>query len=278
MRRRRRGVLLRTSALALPALLAAAVSALLALSPPSGHSPETQARRGVLVTTTRRAMPAAQTCGATGTSASADPPGASEKAPSTVAASQVSQLQVFRSPDSQAPWTVLGNPTSLGVPLVLLATHESGQWVEVDLPVKPNGTQGWVRSGDVSLSSDPYRVLVQLDQHELSVYDGSSLALIAPIGIGSCATPTPLGGFFLDALLKPPQPGGPYGDYAYGTSAFSESLAAFDGGPAVIGIHGTNDPSSIGKSESNGCIRMYNQDIDKLAPLLPLGTPVEIMK
>ena len=48
----------------------------------------------------------------------------------------------------------------------------------------------------------------------------------------------------------------------------------FPGG--VIGLHGTNDPSSIGNRESHGCIRLYNRDIEKLVPLLPLGTPVVI--
>ncbi|TMK96149.1 MAG: L,D-transpeptidase [Actinobacteria bacterium] len=44
----------------------------------------------------------------------------------------------------------------------------------------------------------------------------------------------------------------------------------------MIGLHGTNDPASIGNRQSHGCIRMYNWDIAKLVPILPLGTPVEI--
>ncbi len=48
-------------------------------------------------------------------------------------------------------------------------------------------------------------------------------------------------------------------------------------GGGVLGIHGTNDPAhSIGERVSHGCIRMRNEDIDYLAGLLPLGTPVEI--
>jgi hypothetical protein len=42
------------------------------------------------------------------------------------------------------------------------------------------------------------------------------------------------------------------------------------------GIHGTNVPESIGQAASHGCIRMRNEDIEALAPLVPVGTPVYI--
>ncbi|MDQ4133917.1 MAG: L,D-transpeptidase, partial [Actinomycetota bacterium] len=45
----------------------------------------------------------------------------------------------------------------------------------------------------------------------------------------------------------------------------------------VVGIHGTNDPSGLGRSVSHGCIRMSNRGITALAKTLPLGTPVEIV-
>jgi lipoprotein-anchoring transpeptidase ErfK/SrfK len=67
-----------------------------------------------------------------------------------------------------------------------------------------------------------------------------------------------------------------YGEYAYGLSAFSDVLKNWAGG-GIIGIHGTNDPSSIGDRRSHGCIRMYNKDIRQLVPILPLGTPVDIV-
>ncbi len=42
------------------------------------------------------------------------------------------------------------------------------------------------------------------------------------------------------------------------------------------GIHGTDHPESIGQSVSHGCVRMRNEDIEKLYPLVPVGTPVYI--
>lgn len=42
------------------------------------------------------------------------------------------------------------------------------------------------------------------------------------------------------------------------------------------GIHGTNNPSSIGRSVSHGCVRMRNEDIERLFEMVPIGTPVFI--
>lgn len=98
-----------------------------------------------------------------------------------------------------------------------------------------------------------------------------------PAGIGTSDTPTPGGTFYLKELLAPTNPDGAYGPYAYGLSGFSTTLQSFAGGEAVIGLHGTNSPSSIGHDVSFGCIRMRNADITALARLLPLGTPVRIL-
>jgi L,D-transpeptidase ErfK/SrfK len=63
---------------------------------------------------------------------------------------------------------------------------------------------------------------------------------------------------------REPNPGGPFG-------AMWLSLSKIH-----YGIHGTNNPSSIGKSVSHGCIRMYNHDVLELASLVPNGTRVSI--
>jgi lipoprotein-anchoring transpeptidase ErfK/SrfK len=67
-----------------------------------------------------------------------------------------------------------------------------------------------------------------------------------------------------------------YGPYAYPLSGYSEVLFSFGSGDGQMGIHGTNDPSSLGRSVSNGCIRMSNDAITKLARTLPVGVPVEV--
>ena len=75
----------------------------------------------------------------------------------------------------------------------------------------------------------------------------------------------------------PRDPGGPYGPGAVGISAFSPVLTGWtQGGP--IAIHGTNEPWSIGRAVSNGCIRMPNPVLRKLFAQTPSGTPVLIRR
>jgi lipoprotein-anchoring transpeptidase ErfK/SrfK len=114
------------------------------------------------------------------------------------------------------------------------------------------------------------------------VWNGDEVFAEEPIGVGTTDTPTPGGLYYTKELLQPidrqgrPIPDGPYGPYAYGLSGFSDVLYDFAGGDGVIGIHGTNDPSSIGRDASHGCIRLSNEAITRLASTLPIGVPVEI--
>jgi lipoprotein-anchoring transpeptidase ErfK/SrfK len=78
--------------------------------------------------------------------------------------------------------------------------------------------------------------------------------------------------------LKQSDPTGPYGQYAFGLSAFSNVLCHFGGGPREIGLHGTDEPQLLGTSMSHGCIRVNNSIIGRLAGILPLGTPVVIAR
>ena len=148
----------------------------------------------------------------------------------------------------------------------------------VQLPVRPNGSTGWVNASDVSLTVHDYRIEIELAAYELRVFKGDDELLTTPIGVGTQDTPTPGGVYYIKELLQPPSPNGPYGTYAYGLSGFSNVLESFAGGNGVIGIHGTNQPDLIGTSVSHGCIRMENDVIDRLVEEigLPLGVPVEI--
>ena len=171
----------------------------------------------------------------------------------------------------------LANPQPSGAPLVFAVVSRRGDWVEVQLPVRPNGSTGWVRAADVTLAGVAYRLDVQRSEHRLLVYRFGTLMHTYPVGIGTTTTPTPGGTFYLKELLKPPTAGGPYGPFAYGLSGFSNTLTSFDGGDGVIGIHGTDHPELDGTDVSHGCIRLRNADITVLAHELPLGTPVRIL-
>ena len=195
---------------------------------------------------------------------------------SVVAAARVSRVPVYPAPDAPASTQSIANPNENGAPLVFLVQESRGEWLRVLLPVRPNGSTGWIRASDVRLGRHNFRIVVELGAHRITVYEGSNVFLTEPVGVGTNSTPTPGGVYYIKELLKPPSPNGPYGPYAYGLSGFSNQLTSFAGGQGVIGVHGTNDPSSIGKDVSHGCIRMSNAGITRLAARLPLGTPVEI--
>lgn len=194
-----------------------------------------------------------------------------------VATSAVPELDVYETPDAQEPKLTLDDPTENGGPVVLLVDQADGDWLNVLLPVRPNGSTGWVRGADVTLARDPYRIEVRRAEHRLIVTKDGVVVADDPIAIGTGDTPTPGGSYYLVELLQPSSPDGPYGSYAYGISGFSEALDTFAGGDGMIGIHGTNEPSAIGRDVSHGCIRLTNEAIEALVPVLPLGTPVEIV-
>ena len=198
--------------------------------------------------------------------------------PATVATATGRAVSVFSSPGASKPVLVLRNPTSDGVPLTFLVKTERARWLRVYVPVRPNGTTGWIRASAVELTLDPYSVEVDLSAHRIVVRRWNRVIDAEPIGVGRSAVPTPVGTYFIVELLRQPDPSGPYGPYAFGLSAFSDVYTSFGGGPGSIGLHGTNEPWLLGHDVSHGCIRMSNAGIRKLAQLLPLGTPVVIRR
>lgn len=202
-----------------------------------------------------------------------------------VAEAAVSRITARSGPDPDADIIAeFANPTPVGGPLVFRAVdgtlddpEGAGRWMEVDLPVQPNGTRGWIDRDEVTLSNNPYRVEISRSDFTLQVYELGNLWLETTVGIGTGDTPTPVGDFYLKELLAPPDPTGPYGPYAFGLSGYSETLENFGGADtAVIGLHGTNQPEALGTNVSSGCIRLDNAIIEQLAQTLPLGTPVLI--
>lgn len=103
---------------------------------------------------------------------------------------------------------------------------------------------------------------ISTTKHRLKLNEDNRLIRSYPIGTGKILTKTPFGTYTI--INKQPNPGGPFGVLWMGLSR------------PHYGIHGTNNPSSIGKSVSHGCIRMYNHDVQELSSLVPIGTRVVI--
>lgn len=170
--------------------------------------------------------------------------------------------------------STLANPIPAGAPLTFLVASRQGAWLQVDLAQRPNGSTGWIKADSVTLHSLVYGLHVSTETKTLTLSRDGAVVEKFTVATGTGGTPTPHGSFYLTELLAPRNAG--YGPYAFGLSAFSTVLNSFGGGPGQIGLHGTDDASSIGKASSHGCIRMQNADITALAKLLALGTPITI--
>ena len=100
--------------------------------------------------------------------------------------------------------------------------------------------------------------------HQLKLFNGNQLIKSYPIAVGKILTPSPSGVYTI--INKQSNPGGPFGVLWMGLSK------------PHYGIHGTNNPSSIGKNVSHGCVRMFNHDVLELSASVPIGTKVYIHK
>lgn len=203
---------------------------------------------------------------------------ASVVSPPSVVASSSTTVTVHQAPDETSAVRFLQPTDETSGQLVFLVKGEASHWLEVYLPVRPNGSTGWIRRSEVVLSQHHYRIELSLSENRLAVFRADEVVMDEPIGVGAEDTPTPGGVYYLKELLSPPDPDGFYGPYAYGLSGFSDTEIDYNGGEGVIGIHGTDDPSSVGRNVSHGCIRLSNDAIVRLVEEigLPLGTPVVI--
>ena len=145
----------------------------------------------------------------------------------------------------------------------------------VQVPTRPNGVTGWVPAAHVGIETVRTRILVDLSERRLTLFRNGRRVLSARAAIGSPATPTPTGSFYVNQRLIPHDRSGPFGPGAVGISAFSNVLTGWtQGGP--IAIHGTNAPWSIGEAVSNGCIRLRNETLLRVFSQTLAGTPVVI--
>ncbi len=216
----------------------------------------------------------------TGDEPEAAPPAAAEASTPASADALVARsgadLAVFARPGDPAPALTLLATTEFGSDRALLVDRVEGDWLQVLLPTRPNGSTGWIRGGDVELRQVDEAIEIDLAARTLRLLVDGRVVVSAPVAIGTPDNPTPTGHFYVVDKLATGDPDDDYGPIAFGLSGHSVKLTDFAGGDGQIGIHGTNDPASIGRAVSHGCIRVANDVITQLADLVPLGAPVVI--
>ncbi len=187
-------------------------------------------------------------------------------------------------PGSRPRMRLIGSTTWSGTAQKLLVTgrHRDArghEWVRVQLPVRPNGTAGWVRADTVQLQGRRVRIEVHLGSRRLEVWRGRTRLASHPAGIGRPGTPTPVGRFAIqDPVPTLPAWRSVYGAWTLTLTAHSPTLRTFMGGDALVAIHGTGTGRSwrVGTASSFGCVILAEPALAAVARYAKAGTPVLI--
>ncbi|NLG85447.1 MAG: L,D-transpeptidase family protein [Firmicutes bacterium] len=108
------------------------------------------------------------------------------------------------------------------------------------------------------------RLVIDIHLRLLILLEGRRVVATFPVAVGKEGTPTPVGNYRISYIA---QWGGGFGTRFLG----------LDVPWGIYGIHGTNKPWTIGGYESHGCIRMFNEDVERLAAMVEVGTSVHII-
>jgi lipoprotein-anchoring transpeptidase ErfK/SrfK len=202
-------------------------------------------------------------------------------APAVTATQKAPQVTAYQDAvETSAAVTKLSDKTEYNVPRTYLVTDQTSHpgWLNVLLPIRPNGASGWIKASDVTMGTSDYEIKIELGAHKLTLLKLGQPVVDSGTVIGTDKTPTPPGKFYITDpvdLQKNPNTG--YGVFALGISGYSDVLTSFKGGPGQLAVHGTSNPGDVGQNISNGCVRVPNDVILQLASQVPLGTPVTIV-
>ena len=146
-------------------------------------------------------------------------------------------------------------------------------WFKLNLPMRPNGTMGWIPAGTATLKPTRNHIVVHRGLRRIELLRDGKRLLSAKVAVGAPGRETPLGEFYVTARFVPDDPF--LGVFAFETSAYSR-LTEWPGG-GIVGIHGTSKPWLLGQAVSHGCVRVSNQTALALKRLAPVGTPISIV-
>jgi hypothetical protein len=134
-----------------------------------------------------------------------------------------------------------------------------GAWLRVRLPGRPNGHSGWIAAARTRPDSTPWRIQVALAARRVIVFHEGRVVRRFSAIVGKRSTPTPRGSFFVEEALRlrRGEPGSPF---ALATSARSNILHEFDGGPGQVALHGTEGLSgTLGTAVSHSGDRLVGE-------------------
>jgi hypothetical protein len=153
-------------------------------------------------------------------------------------------------------------------------------WLGVQLPIRPNGSLGWVPYDAVILGHTTWFVSIRLQRRRIEIRRSGRLVRSSRVVVGAPSTPTPTGDFAVYEIAKQPSPRDFLGGWALHLTAFSNVLTDYGGGPGRVAVHGRG-PASIrdaplGSAGSHGCVRIPNALVSWMHARTAAGTPVRV--
>ena len=154
---------------------------------------------------------------------------------------------------------------------IILATQALGQATANSDPV-----QSVVKEQAPAAGAMNRLIVVSIEDRKLALVEDGQVKKVYTVAVGKPSTPSPTGTFTIERrVVNPtyhhngktvlPGPGNPVGTRWMGLSKHG------------YGIHGTNEPGSIGKAASHGCIRMDRADLEEFYELVAEGDTVELV-
>jgi lipoprotein-anchoring transpeptidase ErfK/SrfK len=170
---------------------------------------------------------------------------------------------------------ITGSATVL--PVVARTTVRGVSWLQVRVPGRPNGGKGWIVQRGTVLTTTGWHVVARTSSRRVLVYRFGHLVRTFSAIVGKPSTPTPHGKFFVEESVRM-RAGSAGAPFALATSARSNVLQEFEGGPGQIAIHGVHGlTGAAGTAASHGCVRLQDRAIGWLVAHIAPGVPVTIM-
>ena len=190
-------------------------------------------------------------------------------------------VSVYEAPGTRAraSGTLAARSRYLHAPMAvpLLSTSGDGAWGRVRLPWRADAAMGWIHLRGLRVTETPVAVVVHRDQRRIDVLRGGRVVASVAAGIGASSSPTPAGHFFVtERVAVPAGQRDSFGSFAFGLSGLQPRLPPGWRGGDQLAIHGTGDPTSVGRATSAGCVRVAESSLRLLRRWLVPGTTVEI--
>lgn len=160
---------------------------------------------------------------------------------------------------------------------LVVETKEVGsvEWLALRIGKRPNDRIGWVRSDRFEVVPAPGKVVISVARRTMSLFLDDRRVWTTRVIVGKPSTPTPRGLFGIHDYYRVNDDLRPW---VIETTAHSEVLMTFLGGPGRVAIHGRHGALKApwGTAVSNGCIRSPDWALRSIRKHLPPGSPVRV--